>query len=92
MDEDRSQKLSRKATEAPMMIVGLAGLLVVCGIGAYKFRNRGSMPVSQFLMQLRVAAQGTVVAALAAGAVYSMVSGSSAGGGSTRKNASPKKE
>lgn len=83
MDEDQSQKLSRKATESPMMVVGLAGLLVVCGIGAYKFRNRGTMPVPQFLMQLRVAAQGTVVAALCGGAVYSMLSG---GADSKKKN------
>lgn len=65
-------KLSRKAQESPMMVIGLAGLLIVCGIGVHKFRNRGEMPVSQFLMQLRVAAQGTVVASLSLGVLYSL--------------------
>lgn len=81
MVEDENSKLARKARESPMMLAGVAGLLVVCGIGAVKFRNRGTMPVSQFLMQLRVSAQGTVVAALLAGAIYSMLSGT--GGGRT---------
>lgn len=73
-DESHSERLSRKVRDAPMMLVGIAGLLAVCALGAYKFKRRGTMPVSQFLMQLRVAAQGAVVAALTAGAVYSMVS------------------
>lgn len=55
------------------MIVGLAGLLAVCGIGAYKFRQRGEMSTSVFLMQLRVAAQGTVVGALSLGLGYAMI-------------------
>lgn len=74
LDESHTDRLSRKSREAPMMLIGLAGLLVVCGIGVHKFNRRGTMPVSQFLMQLRVAAQGTVVGALTAGAVYSMLS------------------
>lgn len=65
-------QLARKAQESPMMVIGLAGLLVVCGIGIHKFKHRGDMKVSQFLMQLRVAAQGTVVASLALGVLYSL--------------------
>lgn len=71
-DFEEESRLARKSREAPMMLIGLAGLLIVCGVGVHKFRHRGTMPVSQFLMQLRVAAQGTVVAALTMGAVYSM--------------------
>lgn len=44
----------------------------VCGYGAYAFKNRGKMSTSVFLMQLRVAAQGTVVAALTIGIGYSL--------------------
>lgn len=51
----------------------MVGLTAACGIGAYKFKNRGTMSTSVFLMQLRVAAQGTVVACLTAGMVYHMV-------------------
>lgn len=53
---------------------GIAGLLVVCGIGAYKFRRRGDMMTSMFLMQLRVAAQGAVVGTLSLGLLYTMAS------------------
>lgn len=44
----------------------------MCGIGAYKYKHRGGMSTSVFLMQLRVAAQGTVVGALSLGLAYSM--------------------
>lgn len=54
------------------MVIGLAGLLAVCGIGAYKFRKRGEMSTSVFLMQLRVAAQGTVVGCLSLGLAYTL--------------------
>ncbi len=53
-------------------ISGLIGLAVVCGIGAYKYKHRGGMSTSVFLMQLRVAAQGTVVGALSLGLAYTM--------------------
>ncbi|XP_017090479.1 HIG1 domain family member 1C [Drosophila bipectinata] len=73
-DEDAAQsnKLSRKAKESPFMLVGIAGFVAAGVIGAYKYRNRGTMSTSVFLMQLRVAAQGTVVACLTAGLAYSM--------------------
>lgn len=54
------------------LIAGLVGLAAACGIGAYKFKHRGTMSTSVFLMQLRVAAQGTVVACLTTGIVYHM--------------------
>lgn len=52
--------------------LGLAGLVAVCGIGIYKYKHRGGMSTSVFLMQLRVAAQGTVVGALSIGLAYTM--------------------
>lgn len=48
------------------------GLATAVGIGAYKFKHKGTMSTSVFLMQLRVAAQGTVVACLTAGLLYNM--------------------
>ena len=50
----------------------MAGLVIACAIGAYKYKHRGAMSTSVFLMQLRVAAQGTVVGCLALGLSYSM--------------------
>lgn len=56
-----------------ILIPGILGLIGVCGFGAYKFKHRGQMSTSVFLMQLRVAAQGTVVSALTIGLAYSLV-------------------
>lgn len=52
--------------------LGIAGCLIACGIGAYRYKHRGAMSTSVFLMQLRVAAQGTVVATLTGGLIYMM--------------------
>lgn len=49
------------------------GLMGVCGYGAYAYKKRGKMSTSVFLMQLRVAAQGTVVSALTIGLAYTLV-------------------
>lgn len=51
----------------------MAGFFAVLGIGVYKYKSRGNMSTSMFLMQLRVAAQGTVVGALTVGIMYSML-------------------
>lgn len=50
----------------------MAGFVAAAGIGAYKYRHRGNMSTSVFLMQLRVAAQGTVVGCLTVGLAYAM--------------------
>ncbi|XP_014092707.1 HIG1 domain family member 1A, mitochondrial [Bactrocera oleae] len=71
-DESEGGKLSRKIKDSPFMIIGLAGFVAAGIIGAYKYKNRGTMSTSVFLMQLRVAAQGTVVGALTLGLGYSM--------------------
>lgn len=72
MEEGGGNKLARKAKESPFVPIGLAGLATVCGIGFYKYKTRGAMSTSVYLMQLRVAAQGTVVAALTFGLAYTM--------------------
>ena len=51
---------------------GLAGFVAAGAWGAYSYKNRGTMSTSVFLMQLRVAAQGTVVGALTIGLAYAM--------------------
>lgn len=71
-DESQTSRLARKSKEAPFMPIGLAGLTLACLYGAYKFKHRGTMSTSVFLMQLRVAAQGTVVACLTAGIGYTL--------------------
>jgi len=45
---------------------------MACLYGAYKYKHRGNMSTSVFLMQLRVGAQGTVVACLTAGIAYAL--------------------
>jgi len=72
-DESHSARLARKSQEAPFMPIGIAGLTLACLYGAYKYKHRGTMSTSVFLMQLRVGAQGTVVACLTAGIAYTLV-------------------
>lgn len=50
---------------------GMAGFFAVAGYGLYNFRKR-NVSASVYLMQLRVAAQGTVVGTLCLGLMYSM--------------------
>ncbi|CAK9830672.1 HIG1 domain family member 1C [Anthophora retusa] len=59
--------------QSPFLLVGLAGLTAVCGIGAYKWKTmKKTMRPSMYLIQLRVAAQGTVLACITVGMVYQM--------------------
>ncbi|KAI5642318.1 hypoxia induced protein conserved region domain-containing protein [Phthorimaea operculella] len=71
-EESHSEKLARKSKDSPFMIIGILGLIGVCGFGAYKYKTRGGMSTSVYLMQLRVAAQGTVVSALTIGLAYTL--------------------
>lgn len=52
------------------MRTGLAGFAGVVAFGAYNYKNRGTMATSMYLMQLRVAAQGTVVGIISIGLFY----------------------
>lgn len=56
------------------MFIGLAGFAGVVAFGAYNYKNRGTMATSMYLMQLRVAAQGTVVGTLGIGLIYQIYS------------------
>ncbi|CAH2068970.1 unnamed protein product, partial [Iphiclides podalirius] len=71
-DESQTERLARKSKDSPFMIIGIMGLIGVCGYGAYQYKNKGKMSTSVFLMQLRVAAQGTVVTALTIGLAYNL--------------------
>jgi len=70
-EEESGSKLARKFKESPFMVFGLVGCVGVVGYGAYMFKRRTIRP-SIFLMQLRVAAQGTLVGMLMIGVTYSL--------------------
>uniref|UniRef100_A0A224Y3G8 Putative conserved plasma membrane protein n=1 Tax=Panstrongylus lignarius TaxID=156445 RepID=A0A224Y3G8_9HEMI len=71
-DESHTNKLSRKVKENPFMPIGICGLIMACSYGAYMYKRRGTMSTSVYLMQLRVAAQGTVVGTLAVGVGFNI--------------------
>lgn len=71
-DESHTDKLSRKMRDSPFVPIGVAGLIAACALGAYKYRHRGEMSTSVFLMQLRVAAQSMVVGSMTLGLAYQM--------------------
>ncbi|XP_026764011.1 HIG1 domain family member 1A, mitochondrial [Galleria mellonella] len=71
-DESQADRLARKSKDSPFMIIGILGLIGVCGYGFYQYKHKGKMSTSVFLMQLRVAAQGTVVTALTVGLAYNL--------------------
>lgn len=71
-EESQGDRLARKSKDSPFMIIGILGLIGVCGWGAYAYKKRGKMSTSVFLMQMRVAAQGTVVSALTIGLAYTL--------------------
>lgn len=69
--ESHSDRLARKAREAPFMVVGLVGLVGLVGYGFYNFRHRKSK-TSVYLIHMRVGAQGFVVTCLTLGVAYNM--------------------
>lgn len=72
-DESQAERLARKSEEAPFFPVAITGCAAAVAYGAYKFKSRGMMSPSVFLMQLRVGAQGVAVGALTLGLVYSII-------------------
>ncbi|XP_046412306.1 HIG1 domain family member 1A, mitochondrial-like [Neodiprion virginianus] len=72
-EESLGSNLAKKAQQSPALIIGLVGLVATCAIGAYKYKHRGAMSTSVFLMQLRVAAQGVAIGSLTIGMTYSMI-------------------
>lgn len=71
-DEAGSDKLKRKSKDNPMMVVGLTGCAIIAAYGIYKYKNRGNLSVSNYFMQLRVAAQGAVIGCLTLGVCKSL--------------------
>ncbi|KAK2587067.1 hypothetical protein KPH14_011016 [Odynerus spinipes] len=61
------------AKKNPFLMAGFASLIAACAVGAYKFKQRGTMPISLYLLQLRVIAQGSVIGCLTVGMLYHMV-------------------
>lgn len=55
-----------------MVPLGIAACIGAVGLGAYKFKNRGTMSASVYIMQLRVIAQTMVVGAMTLTLGYQM--------------------
>ncbi|KAF8783338.1 HIG1 domain family member 1C-like [Argiope bruennichi] len=70
--ESTVQKLARKTKDSPLMVAGLSSFFIIAGYGIYKFRNRGKLSASNYLMQLRVTAQGAVITCLTVGVLKSL--------------------
>ncbi|XP_054156978.1 HIG1 domain family member 1A, mitochondrial-like [Oppia nitens] len=69
-EETSGGKLTRKARDNPFFPIALTGFGCAALYGAYRFKHRGDMPVSLYLIQLRVASQGIAVGTLTLGMVY----------------------
>ncbi|CAN7942027.1 unnamed protein product [Ixodes hexagonus] len=72
-EETTTSKFKRKYKESPFMVFGLTGCICACAYGAYMYRRRKFFDTSVYMMQLRVAAQGTVVGFLTIGVSYNLV-------------------
>ncbi|GFT43700.1 HIG1 domain-containing protein [Nephila pilipes] len=70
--ESTIQKLTRKSKDSPLMVAGLSSFFIIAAYGIYKFKNRGNLSASNYLMQLRVTAQGAVITCLTVGVVKSL--------------------
>ncbi|KAL2718558.1 hypothetical protein V1478_012434 [Vespula squamosa] len=71
-DESLSDRMVSHAKKNPFLMAGFATLITACAIGAYKFKHRGKMPVSQYLLQFRVLAQSSVIGCITIGMAYHM--------------------
>lgn len=65
---DSLYKVTKKS---PFLIAGIIGFTAICGIGAYRWRT-SKIPPALFIVQLRVAAQGTAIACLTLGMMQHM--------------------
>ncbi|KAI4496276.1 hypothetical protein M0804_000086 [Polistes exclamans] len=72
-EESITDRMTQHAKKNPFLMAGFASLIAACVIGAYKFKHRGNMPVSLYLLQFRVLAQGSVIGCISAGMLYHMV-------------------
>lgn len=65
-------RLSEKFKKDPLLFASMAAFSTIAGIGAYRWKTRKTKDPALFLIQLRVAAQGTAVGILAVGMIYKM--------------------
>ncbi|KYQ54656.1 HIG1 domain family member 1A [Trachymyrmex zeteki] len=72
IDQTLSEKLVAKGQKSPFLIASLISLAGICGYGIYGFKKR-KISTQLYLIQLRVAAQGTAIACLTIGMVYHMI-------------------
>ncbi|XP_076244769.1 HIG1 domain family member 1C-like [Calliopsis andreniformis] len=68
-DESLISKLQAVTQKSPFLVASIIGFAVVGGIGIHKWKTR-KIPISLFLIQLRVAAQGTAIGFLSLGMAY----------------------
>ncbi|XP_011634562.1 HIG1 domain family member 1A, mitochondrial-like [Pogonomyrmex barbatus] len=72
VDQTLSERLLEKGRKSPFLIASLISLAGICGYGAYAFKKR-KISTQLYLIQLRVAAQGTAIACLTIGMGYHMI-------------------
>lgn len=72
-DIKEESRFLRKVKENPIVPLGMLGFLGMAVHGAYKYKHRGNMSTSVYLMHLRVRAQSMVVGALVLGITYEVV-------------------
>ncbi|KAL0100816.1 hypothetical protein PUN28_019299 [Cardiocondyla obscurior] len=72
VDQTLSEKVLEKGRKSPFLIASLISLVGICGYGAYGFKKRKTS-AQLYLLNLRVAAQGTAIACLTIGMGYHMI-------------------
>ncbi|XP_037081029.1 HIG1 domain family member 1C-like [Pollicipes pollicipes] len=72
-EQPEESKLGRKIRESPFMVAGLGGLVGIVGYNLYQLKNKPKeVPLSLYLIHMRVGAQGFVVSCLTLGVCYQM--------------------
>ncbi|XP_050423433.1 HIG1 domain family member 1C-like [Adelges cooleyi] len=73
MEEEDSfaNRFSKKTNQMPMFPIGMAAFGCIAAYGLYKFKNRKG-PISLYLIQLRLAAQGSAVGIIGLGLFYNI--------------------
>ena len=72
-EKTSDEKLMEKAKKEPFIPIGIVGACSMLAYGAYKFRHKGEMSTSMYLMHLRVQTQSMVVGAITMGITYSLI-------------------
>ncbi|EFN85950.1 HIG1 domain family member 1A, mitochondrial [Harpegnathos saltator] len=72
IDQSISDRFLEKGRKSPFLIASLVSLAGICAYGAYNFKKK-NISTQFYLIQLRVAAQGTAIACLTFGMVYHMI-------------------